>query len=208
MSEHKINIGEEILQARILYYDFFTGLFLFELLKKREEVLKRQIAILKDFAFSDENMEDFNILQNELNKNGISTLVQEFTALFSLPFVPDDPKSKSQSPVYLYLSYYLEGCIGGMSLSMTKDILKSSNFYLDSKNLKESEENLGFLLLVMEYFLQNKNEYTTELFTKCINPMIQPVTQAISKRIDCPLYGHINHIFIEFLNLEKKIFEA
>lgn len=208
MRENKINIGEEILQARILYYDFFTGLFLFELLKKREEVLKKQIAILKDFAFSDENLEDFNTLQNELQNNGISALIQEFTALFSLPFVPDDPKSKSQSPVYLYLSYYLEGCIGGRSLSMTKDILKASNFYLDTKNLKESEENLGFLLLSMEHFLQNKNDQASELFTKCINPMIEPVTQAISKRKDCRLYGHINHIFIEFLNLEKRIFAA
>lgn len=208
MRERQINIGEEILQARILYYDFFTGLFLFELLQKRQEVLKKQIAILKDFAFNDENIEDFDILQNELQNNGISTFVQEFTALFSLPFVPDDGKSTSQSPVYLYLSYYLEGCMGGRSLSMTKDILKASNFYLDKNNLKENEDNLGFLLLCMEHFLQSKNDGASNLFNQCISPMIQPVTQAISKRRDCPLYGHINHIFIEFLNLEKKIFAA
>lgn len=203
--EHKKNIGEEIIQARILYYDFFTGLFLFELLKNRAEILKKQIKILKDFAFTDGNVEDFRIIEKELNTNGIGAFIQEFTALFSLPFVPNNRSAQPLSPVYLYLSYYLEGCIGGKSLSMAKDILKSSSFYLNSTFLKETEENLGVLLLTMEHLLQNKDDNANKLFNKCIAPMMQPITQGISKRKDCMLYGHINNIFVEFLELEKKI---
>ncbi|PAF54399.1 hypothetical protein BKH42_00325 [Helicobacter sp. 13S00482-2] len=203
MIEHKKNIGEEIIQARVLYYDFFAGLFLFELLKNRSDVLKKQINILKNFAFSDINVEDFDILEKELHKNGIGAFKEEFTVLFSLPFTPNN--IPSGSPIYLYLSYYLEGCIGGKSLSMTKDIFKSSNFYLDYEHIKETEENFGVLLLTMEYFLQNQNMKSKELFNQCINPMITPITEGISKRKDCLLYGHINNILIEFLELEKKI---
>ena len=39
------NVLESIANARALYYDFFAGLFLYELLCKREETLIKQVEI-------------------------------------------------------------------------------------------------------------------------------------------------------------------
>ena len=38
--------------ARILYYDFFNGFFVFELLDDRVEIFQKQLAILKNAPLS------------------------------------------------------------------------------------------------------------------------------------------------------------
>ncbi|PAF48654.1 hypothetical protein BKH41_05130 [Helicobacter sp. 12S02232-10] len=199
---HQIQIESKIVQARILYYDFFSGLFLFELLKNRQELLKKQISILKNFALKESDLENFLFLENELLKNGIKNFLSEFTLLFSLPFSNEEKK-----PVYLYISHYQENCIGGKSLVAVKEIIKKSHYFLNDELLKESEENLGFLFVAMRRFLEEKEiDLAKELFIQCIYPIKNPICKAIAQRKDCFLYTRINDILEEFLNLEESIF--
>ena len=48
--------------ARILYYDFFNGFFVFELLDDRVEIFQKQLAILKNAPLSEEVEADFLLL--------------------------------------------------------------------------------------------------------------------------------------------------
>ncbi|PAF46460.1 hypothetical protein BKH46_07630 [Helicobacter sp. 12S02634-8] len=192
---------DTITQARVLYYDFFSGLFLFELLKNRQELLKKQIQILKEFALNPQDTQDFSTLQNELETSGLHSFITEFSALFTLPFGKGD-----QAPVYLYLSHYLEDCIGGESLVRAKSIIKKGQCYLNTKRIKESEENLGFLFVAMRHFLENGElALAKELFATCIYPMQDGVCKAIASRVDCPLYACVNRILEGFLRLEESI---
>ncbi|PAF43645.1 hypothetical protein BJI48_04890 [Helicobacter sp. 11S02596-1] len=199
---HQNHNNDAIIQARILYYDFFSGLFLFDLLKNRQDLLKKQIQILKNFALFPSDEENFQILENELATNGIKNFLSEFTLLFSLPF-----SSENKKPIHLYLSHYQENCIGGKSLVLAKEIIKKSQHYLNTAFTKETEENLGFLFGAMRCFLEEKEfVLAKELFLCCIQPIKTPIYQAIAQRNDSVLYTRINDILDGFLNLEETIF--
>ena len=72
--------------ARILYYDFLNGFFVFELLDDRVEIFQKQLAILKNAPLSEEVEADFLLLENEISHNGIVNIKDEFSRLFALPF--------------------------------------------------------------------------------------------------------------------------
>lgn len=196
--------NEKVIQARVFYYDFFAGLFLFELLKDRTDLLKKQIQILKNIPIDEDDLKYFEFLEKEFLENGTENIISEFNQLFSLPFSQNGFK-----PVYLYLSHYQENCIGGNSLLVAKEIIKKSGYYLNKDKTKESEENLGVLFLVMRFLLDNKDyEISTELFIKCIKPMKDLIIENIALRKDCPLFGNINSILKSFLILEESIYSS
>lgn len=72
--------------ARILYYDFFAGLFLHDLLQTRAALLLRQIALLKIEPIAREDLAHFGALEREITQNGTKNLLSDFVRIFMLPF--------------------------------------------------------------------------------------------------------------------------
>ena len=138
----------DLKNARILYYDFFNGLRVFEMLEERVGVAKKQLEILLNAPLNDEAEESMLLLKQELESNGIQNLKVEFSKLFALPF--------GEKQVGLHLSHYYESCIGGQSLLKIRSLIKESDVRV-SHQFKETEEHLGFLCGFMRHLLEIEN---------------------------------------------------
>lgn len=200
--------------ARILYYDFFSGLFIYDLLLNREELLKKQIEILSSQPLNQSNSNDFIVLLNELNNNGIKNLVFEYTNLFMLPFdgtiesksIKHTKKGKvvlRNTPTILYLSYYLDGSIAGSGLLKARELVKKSRFRLNETSFRENEEHFGFLLSFMKHLLQNnQKELQLETFNTCLKPMQGKIIQSLKAKGDMFLYANIANLLESFMDFE------
>lgn len=213
----KPKVQDSALNARILYYDFFSGLFIYDLLQKREDILIAQLDILLNSPICDEA--HYLRLKNELCNNGISNLAKEYTYKFMLPFNPQhkpklrkkkknmdesslDSNLDSSSQIPLYLSFYLDKSIAGIGLVRAKEIIKKSKFRLDEKHFRENEEHFGFLMLVCKNLLQNgENNLWREVSNHLINPMKNAIIKNL-KKDENGFYYDIAHILEVFLDYE------
>ena len=169
-------------QARALYYDFFAGFFVFELLGTRKDLFERQIEILADCPLDSADGEHFSALQNYLKRSNLDDMKREYSQTFDIPFgakpeadyAPKNADSEDEAKafetlhktlqnlpkgqIFLYLSHYTEGCLNGESLLKVKQLVKQTHFRLNKDGFKESEEHFGFLLLFMSYLLRDSAE--------------------------------------------------
>ncbi|RDU60478.1 molecular chaperone TorD family protein [Helicobacter marmotae] len=208
-----------VANARALYYDFFAGLFLYELLKQRLSVLLKQVEILKSNPLCEDDILHFEYLENELKERGVDGILAEYTHAFILPFnVPKSnaplPKKKGRRSekgvqIMLYLSHYIEGGLNGKALLKARTLTKQSTFRLNTKEFKESEEHLGFLLLLMRYLLLSEEASDRALSVEVAHELVLPlgdfVIKALMQREDLPCYGHIASLLQHFLNLEQSL---
>ena len=213
--------------ARALYYDFFAGFFLYELVGERKNLFLQQIDILATSPITESDSESFAMLKAYLLKADSNELLREYTQTFNLPFsthfLPQADTSstqhgkKSKRPkipnpqIFLYLSHYLEGCLNGESLLKAKALVKKTHFRLNAQEFKETEEHFGFLLLLMRHLLQDldklaeNEQLTRELFTQAIAPMGLAIAEALAKREDLVCYHLVGLLLGSFLALEGHI---
>ncbi len=217
------NNQDEILNnARILYYDFFAGLFLYDLLINRKELLLEQIKILKTQPLNDDDLTFFEIIENEIQANGIKNIVFEYTRFFMLPFDvnadistylnkkkernwhdEDYNKDEASSQISLYLSYYIDRTIAGGGLIKAKEKIRKSKVRLNEKEFKENEEHIGFLFIFSKYLLQNKeNALQSEVFNDCIMYMKNQIINSIQEKYPDSLYCSISNLMESFLDFE------
>ena len=208
------NQFEAIEKARILYYDFFAGLFLYDLLINRKDLILEQIKILKTQPLNDDDLAFFEGLENEIKTNGIKNILFEYTHFFMLPFDTNAPKvikkrdknekkQKSASQIILYLSYYLDGTIAGSGLIRAKEKIRKSKVRLNEKEFSENEEHLGFLFVFSKYLLQNgENSLQNEIFKDCIMPMQDKIIKSIKNQYPDSMYYNIASLMESFLNFE------
>lgn len=171
-------------QARALYYDFFAGFFVFELLDSRKDLFEKQIDILAQSPIDSADLAHFSALKNYIVKTDLAIIKREYSQTFDIPFGAkpevdykkraDSKKSSGESDeavafeklhktlkslpkgqIFLYLSHYTEGCLNGASLLKVRQIVKQTRFRLNKDGFKESEEHFGFLLLFMRYLLRD-----------------------------------------------------
>lgn len=171
-------------QARALYYDFFAGFFVFELLDSRKDLFEKQIDILAQSPIDSADLAHFSALKNYIAKTDLAIIKREYSQTFDIPFGAkpeadckkraDSKKSSGESDeavafeklhktlkslpkgqIFLYLSHYTEGCLNGASLLKVRQIVKQTRFRLNKDGFKESEEHFGFLLLFMRYLLRD-----------------------------------------------------
>ena len=217
-------------QARALYYDFFAGFFLYELVSARKELFLQQIDVLATSPINESDSEYFAMLRAYIAKSDCAEILREYTHTFNLPFsthtLPSQEPStnkqrgkKSKKPktpnpqIFLYLSHYLEGCLNGESLLKIRTLVKKTHFRLNTQDFKESEEHFGFLLLLMRHLLQDmqnlpndESEYLAkEIFTQAIAPMGLPIADALIKREDLACYHLVGLLLKSFLTLEQHI---
>lgn len=212
------NQNEAIERARILYYDFFAGLFLYDLLINRKDLLLEQVKILKTQPLNDGDLVFFEALENEIQTNGIKNILFEYTRFFMLPFDvnenvsinrlakkrdKNEKKEKSASQIILYLSYYLDGTIAGSGLSIAKEKVRKSKVRLNEKEFKENEEHIGFLFVFSKYLLQNnENSLQNEVFKDCIIPMKDKIIENINNQYLDSMYYNIANLMKSFLDFE------
>lgn len=205
ISNNSKNIDHS-LNARILYYDFFASLFLYDLLSTRLELLKKQIIILKKYPLLEKDLLHFNFLEEELLKNGVKNFIFEYTYLFMLPFNADNNRKDFKS-IILYLSFYLDETIAGKGLNIAKQLVKKSKVRLNDISFKENEEHLGFLFLFMKHLLKNNDfNLSKEVFNNCINIMQSKIIQELQILRHNNLYHHISGLLKTFMSLEFAIF--
>ncbi|MBR7118359.1 MAG: molecular chaperone TorD family protein [Helicobacteraceae bacterium] len=205
------NQKKAINNARILYYDFFAGLFLYDLLINRKDLLLEQIKILKTQPLNDGDLIFFEALENEIKANGIKNILFEYTRFFMLPFDTNantstnksDKKEKNNCQIILYLSYYLDGTIAGSGLIKAKEKIRKSKVRLNEKEFKENEEHIGFLFVFSKYLLQNNEDsLQSEVFKDCIMPMKDKIIENIKNKYLDSIYYNIANIMESFLDFE------
>lgn len=175
------NQNSALNQARALYYDFFAGFFVFELLDSRKDLFGKQIDILAQSPIDGEDLAVFSALKDYITKTDLAMIKREYSQTFDIPFgaKPEADYKDSKNPsgeadeavafeklhktlkslpkgqIFLYLSHYTEGCLNGASLLKVRQIVKQTRFRLNKDGFKESEEHFGFLLLFMRYLLRD-----------------------------------------------------
>lgn len=175
------NQNSALNQARALYYDFFAGFFVFELLDSRKDLFGKQINILAQSPIDSADLAVFSALKDYIAKTDLAMIKREYSQTFDIPFgaKPEADYKDSKNPsgetdeavafeklhktlkslpkgqIFLYLSHYTEGCLNGASLLKVRQIVKQTRFRLNKDGFKESEEHFGFLLLFMRYLLRD-----------------------------------------------------
>lgn len=189
---------EDLKQARLLYYDFFYGFFVFEMLDGREKLAQDQIRILLQAPLNDEAEASLQILQSELQTNGIKNIKAEFSKMFALPF--------GEKQVGMHLSHYYENCIGAESLLKMRSLVKLSDVRVETLYFKETEEHLGFICGFLRYLIQNNNETLAKdvfLFSK---DAFYGLVKEIKERKDAKFYLALAMLLESFLDFEKEIY--
>lgn len=196
-------------QARALYYDFFAGFFVFELLDSRKDLFEKQIEILSSCPLDSADDRHFSALLGYLKCASLAEIKREYSQTFDIPFGAkpeadykkraDSKKSSGESDeavafeklhktlkslpkgqIFLYLSHYTEGCLNGASLLKAKQLVKQTRFRLNSESYKESEEHFGFLLLFMSYLLRESAESSAESANEFFNECLRPMASKIA----------------------------
>lgn len=229
----KSNITQSTLnQARALYYDFFAGFFLYELLDSRFEIFIAQIDILATSPLNESDLPYFRALKDTLLSTNADAIKREYSQIFNIPFAAkkadsalcDDEDSTQDSTnfedsadstqkavhIFLYLSHYLEGCINGSSLLEAKEIIKKSKFRLNKEGFKESEEHFGFLLLFMRYSLQDSAVQDSavnisEIFNALLRPMASAIAESLAKCENLHCYHLVGALLKSFIKVEEQI---
>ncbi|MCI5632849.1 molecular chaperone TorD family protein [Helicobacter sp.] len=190
--------AQELKNARILYYDFFNGILVFEMLDERAELAKEQLGILLNAPLNEEAEGSMALLKQELQTNGIQNIKEEFSRLFALPF--------GEKQVGMHLSHYYENCIGAESLLKIRALVKQSDVRIDTKSFRETEEHLGFLCGFMRHLLEVENAaLAKEVFAFCKDAFLGLV-QEIKERKDAKYYLAVALILESFIKFEEEFY--
>lgn len=190
--------AKDLKNARLLYYDFFYGLFVFELLEGRVELAKKQLEILQNAPFDDFSETSIVLLRQELRDNGIQNIKEEFSRLFALPF--------GEKQVGMHLSHYYENCIGAESLLKMRALLKKSDVRVETSEFKESEEHLGFLFGFMRHLIESENTELEEEVFLFIKDAYIGLIKEIRERKDAKYYRALADILEGFIEFESDLY--
>lgn len=201
-------------QARALYYDFFAGFFLYELLESRFHLFAKQIEVLATSPLNEEDLPYFKALKDVILNANVSEIKREYSQIFNIPFasnkadstLDDDSKDSAKNVhIFLYLSHYLEGCINGKSLLEAREFVKKSSFRLNKDSFKESEEHFGFLLLFMRHLLQDSADNTIEIFNALLYPMASKIAESLAECKHLRYYHLVGVLLKSFIRIEEQI---
>lgn len=183
-----------LIHARMLYYDFFNGFLVFEMLDERAELAQKQIEILLNEPLNDTAKNAMLLLQNELKTHGMANFKDEFSRLFALPF--------GAKQVGIHLSHFYHHCIGGVSLLQMRQLVKQSDVRVQSESFKETEEHLGFICGFMRHLLEVGNaQLAKDVFALSKDAFLGFIAE-IEAREDAKLYVAIAQILQSFIQFE------
>lgn len=191
-------MDETINQARAIFYDFFAGLFLGDLLQGREALIQTQLARLSTAPLDEAAEKSFAILDFELKEEGgFQKLTHEFDELFCIPVTGD--------VVLPYISHFKQGCLNGDILADIRQTIKELPIRANSEVFKETEDNFGFLFLVMRYCIEAKNFQAAEkeIVKIYVLPFVGAFIEEINTNPKANLYKEVAAILKSFMDFEK-----
>lgn len=189
---------EQITPSRILYFEFFSNIFLYELLLKNQDTLQNQLTLLSQEPLVDKEYYQKSLKEIEEN---FPKILQEYTLLFSTPF--------SRQKLSLYLSSFIENCISGESLVRVREKLKERKLLLDREFCKENEDHLGVICLFMIHLLKegDLNE-AKEISSSFFLPIAEGLIEQVKKMNEEKFYFNVIKILEGFVSVEKIITSA
>lgn len=190
-------MDETINKARAIFYDFFAGFFLDNLLAQRATLLKIQLESLSTAPLDDEAEKSLTRLRDEVNKHGIVVLCDEFNDLFTLPM--------SGPVVFPYVSHYLENRLNGDVLVDIRQMVKELPVRANNAEFKETEDHFGFLFLLMRYCIEEKEFDSTqkEMFKQYILPYMKRFIEDIVTNPKVDFYKDVATILKSFIDFER-----
>ena len=190
-------MDETINKARAIFYDFFAGLFLYELLRERQVLLKTQLESLSTSALDDASEKSLTRLSDELKAHGSVVILDEFNDLFALPM--------SGAVVFPYVSHYKENRLNGDILVDIRQIIKELPVRANNVHFRETEDHFGFLFLIMRYCIEEKNfdEPQKEIFKLYILPYMKSFIDDITSNPKADFYKDVATILKSFIDFER-----
>lgn len=189
---------EQITPSRILYFEFFSNIFLYELLLKNQDTLQNQLTLLSQEPLVDKEYYQKSLKEIEEN---FPKILQEYTLLFSTPF--------SRQKLSLYLSSFIENCISGESLVRVREKLKEKKLLLDREFCKENEDHLGVICLFMIHLLKERDlNEAKEISSSFFLPIAEGLIEQAKKMNEEKFYFNVIKILEGFVSVEKIITSA
>ena len=190
-------MDESINHARAIFYDFFAGLLLRDLLIGREKLIQTQLESLGVAPFDEESKKSFDVLSEEIKKNRMVVMLDEYDDLFALPMTGE--------VVLPYVSHYKQGCLNGDILVDIRQQIKKLPVRLNREVIKETEDHFGFLFLVMRYCIEEKiyEEAQKEIFKIYIAPYVKAFIDDIHINPKAILFKEIATLLQGFLKFER-----
>lgn len=184
-------------QARAIYYDFFAGIFLHDLLREREDLIQKQLESISSSPLDDYTEKSFTVLNNEMKENGLKNIIVEFDNLFALPLTGE--------VVFPYVSHYKNECLNGEILVDIRQSVKELPIRANSEIFKETEDHFGFLFLIMRYCVEMKEHEKNEkeIFSFYINPYIGKFIADIVDNPKSNFYKEIALLLKSFMDFEN-----
>ncbi|RAX57878.1 hypothetical protein CCZ01_04415 [Helicobacter monodelphidis] len=182
--------------SRCLYYDFFSRLFLYDLLDESYNQFTSILELMVQAPLDEDLSESYTCLLTFLQQKSLSEFKQEYTDLFIL-----SPHSKQ---VHLILSHYAEGNVAGSILLDIRQFFRKLPVRMNTDFCKESEEHFGFLMLLMGYIIAHKDEIEESLQVELFSSFIAPFGFEIAHSLQQSEHsfymnlGKILEVFIAF----------
>lgn len=191
---------EKLRLARSLYYQCLGELFVFSFSEERLSKLQEYLKTMQECLFDENLKSNFDILLKHLDdENSIQAFFKEYDLLFL--------SLKNSIPTTF--SYIEEGFENSNPLLCVRQILVKSKIRRNEKFFKESEDSVGFCLLLMSEFLrQNEDDLAKELFEKVINKSIDEFLGDVFMNKNANLYKEIASIAMAFMEFERLCFEV
>ncbi|MFQ6342586.1 molecular chaperone [Campylobacter sp. VTCC 70190] len=191
---------EKLRLARSLYYQCLGELFIFSFSKERLSKLQEYLKAMQECLFDENLKSNFDTLLKHLeSENSIQAFFKEYDLLFL--------SLKNSIPTTF--SYIEEGFENSNPLLCVRQILAKSKIRRNEKFFKESEDSVGFCLLLMGEFLrQNEKDLAKELFEKLINKGIDEFLDYIFLNENAKLYKEVASIAGNFVEFERFCFEV
>lgn len=191
-------MDETINQARAIFYDFFAGVLLADLLSGRKELILTQIDRLSTAPLDEESEKSLAILAFELKEEGgFEKFEAEFDEVFCIPMTGD--------VVLPYISHYKQGCFNGEILVDIRQTIKELPVRANSAVFRETEDHFGFLFLVMRYCIEEKNFLASEkeILKVYFAPFMGQFIEDIRTNPKANLYKEIAVILKSFMDFES-----
>lgn len=131
------NAESAINQARALYYDFFAGFFLYELLDSRFGLFVRQIDFLSASPLNTQDLSHFRALKDSISNATINDLKREYSQIFNIPFA----SKTSDSALHC----------GDSKTIKDSQITKDSSVKDSSSNMQDSTKSVHIFLYLSHY---------------------------------------------------------
>ncbi|MGP1485890.1 MAG: TorD/DmsD family molecular chaperone [Campylobacter sp.] len=189
-------MDKNITKARAYFYEFLAFPLFFNRDESKFQKWQQQLDYLAQNPISDEMANFFKTLKG-FSFDKFCTEQNDVLFDFSYSNIP------------LNASFYEDGRDDGMARLRVIECLKQSSYYRDSVRCKDSEDYVGFILLLMATFLNDEingsENISNKLFATVLNIFIDEFCSLLKKHINSDFFVAYAEILDTFMSIERAI---